>query len=444
MPHPPRGGRSAAAERLVRRIEQKRARLGVIGLGYVGLPLAVEFGHAGFHVTGLDIDEKRVRELMRGRSYIQDVPTDDVRRLVKDGRFVATTNFAELKKLDAVNVCVPTPLSKMRDPDVSYIVAAIEQVAKYLHPGMLVILESTTYPGTTDELILPMLVKTGLEVGKDFFLAFSPERVDPGNPKFNTKNIPKVVGGITATCTDVAVSLYRQRLEKVVPVSSPSVAEMVKLLENTFRSVNIGLVNELALMCDRLKVDVWEVIEAAATKPFGFMPFYPGPGLGGHCIPIDPFYLSWKARASGFEARFIELAGQINGQMPEHVVERVAMSLNQRGRAVKNSRVLVLGLAYKADIDDIRESPSLDIMETLRERGARIDYSDPYVPTFEFAGKRLRSVPVTPTNLRKYDCVVVATAHKAFPYGTILRSSRAIVDTRNAFKASRSTKITRL
>jgi len=429
---------------LIRKIENHSAQLGVIGLGYVGLPLAVELGHAGFRVTGFDIDEKRVAKLNRGISYIQDVPTHDVKKLVETGHFAATTDFSRLRKMDAVNVCVPTPLSKMRDPDVSFVVSAFEQVAKYLRPGQLLILESTTYPGTTDELILPMLAKSGLTVGKDFFLAFSPERVDPGNPQFNTKNIPKVVGGVTATCTDVAVRLYRQRLDKVVPVSSPSVAEMVKLLENTFRSVNIGLVNELALMCDRLKVDVWEVIEAAATKPFGFMPFYPGPGLGGHCIPIDPFYLSWKARASGFEARFIELAGQVNGHMPEHVVNRVAESLNARGKAVMGSRVVVLGVAYKADIDDVRESPSLDIMETLRERGARVDYIDPFVPSLELAGMRMRSVPLTAATLKRYDCAVIATAHQGFPWSMILRNSRAVVDTRNALKGKKSRKITRL
>ncbi len=399
---------------------------------------------AGFHVTGIDIDEHRVRELQKGRSYIQDVPTAQVRKLVKAGLLTATTDFGVIRRLDTVNICVPTPLSKQRDPDVSYIVSAAGQVSRHFHPGILVILESTTYPGTTDELLLPLFSKGGLKVGKDFFLAFSPERVDPGNPQFNTRNIPKVVGGVTAECTRVAVRLYRQRLETVVPVSSTQVAEMVKLLENTFRSVNIALVNELALMCKRLGIDVWEVIRAAGTKPFGFMPFYPGPGLGGHCIPIDPFYLSWKARASGFEARFIELAGYINGQMPEYVVNLVAEALNHRGRAVRGSRVLVLGVAYKADIDDTRESPSLDIMETLRERGARIDYSDPYVPTLEFAGARLKSVPLSPASLRRYDCVVIATAHRSFPYGTIARSSRAIVDTRNAMAGRLSTKITRL
>jgi UDP-N-acetyl-D-glucosamine dehydrogenase len=436
--------RSPAAERLLSRLDQRTARLGVIGLGYVGLPLAVEFAQAGFEVTGIDIDEGRVKELSRGKSYIQDVPTSEVRALVRSGHLKATTDFSVLRKVDAVNVCVPTPLSKQRDPDVSYIVAASKQVAKYLHSGMLVILESTTYPGTTDELILPLLSETGMKVGTDFFLAFSPERVDPGNARFNTRNIPKVVGGVTPTCTDVAVKLYSQRLERVVPVSSTQVAEMVKLLENTFRSVNIGLVNELALMCDRLKIDVWEVIEAAATKPFGFMPFYPGPGLGGHCIPIDPFYLSWKARASGFEARFIELAGYVNGQMPEHVVSRVAEGLNRRGLAVHGSKVLVLGVAYKAEIDDTRESPSLDIMEELRELGAKIDYSDPFVPTLSFAGRKLKSVKLTVDALKRYDCVVVATAHKQFPYSMVLRHARAIVDTRNAFKGKQSAKITRL
>jgi UDP-N-acetyl-D-glucosamine dehydrogenase len=435
--------RSAAGE-LLARIEGRKAHLAVIGLGYVGLPLAVEFGQAGFHVSGIDIDARRVGQLKRGRSYIQDVPTADVSALVRTGHFKPTTDFSVLRHVDAVNVCVPTPLSKQRDPDVSYILAAAQQVAKYLHRGQLVILESTTYPGTTDELILPLLRETGMKVGKDFFLAFSPERVDPGNPTFNTRNIPKVVGGVTAVCTEVAVRLYRQRLEHVVPVSSTQVAEMVKLLENTFRSVNIGLVNELALMCARLKIDVWEVIRAAGTKPFGFMPFYPGPGLGGHCIPIDPFYLSWKARASGFEARFIELAGHVNGHMPEHVVDLVAESLNRRGLAVRGARVLVLGVAYKADIDDTRESPSLDIMTTLEQRGARIDYSDPHVPTLAFGGRTLKSVPLTRAKLSRFDCVVVATAHKTFRFAEVLRWSKGLVDTRNALKGKRSAKIVRL
>lgn len=441
----PRGRKGRTpADRLLQRLDRKTARLGVIGLGYVGLPLAVELAQAGFRVTGIDIDARRVRQLQGGRSYIQDVPTPDLRAVVRSGHFSATTDFSVLRRLDTANICVPTPLSKQRDPDVSYIVAAVEQIRRHLHPGMLVILESTTYPGTTDELILPTLRSTGLEVGREFFLAFSPERVDPGNPMYNTRNIPKVVGGVTPVCTEAAVRLYRQRLEHVEPVTSTQVAEMVKLLENTFRSVNIGLVNEMALLCKRLNIDVWEVIRAASTKPFGFMPFYPGPGLGGHCIPIDPFYLSWKARASGFEARFIELAGHVNGHMPDHVVDLVAEALNGAGRAVRGSRVLVLGVAYKANIDDVRESPSLDIMEKLRERGARIEYSDPHVPSIEFAGRRMRSTPLTPAQLRRFDCAVVATAHDALPYANILRHARAIVDTRNAYGGRKSKKIVRL
>ncbi len=445
MPKPRKSSRAKSpAQTLETRIEKRTARLAVIGLGYVGLPLAVELAQAGFEVHGIDIDAKRVAQLNAGRSYIQDVPTADVRTLVKQKRFFATTDFSILKKCDTVNICVPTPLSKQRDPDVSYIVAAATEVARHLHRGQLVILESTTYPGTTDELVLPMLAESGLQVGKDFFLAFSPERVDPGNPQFNTRNIPKVVGGVTEACTRAAVQLYRQRLENVVPVSSTQVAEMVKLLENTFRSVNIGLVNELALMCSRLKIDVWEVIRAAATKPFGFMPFYPGPGLGGHCIPIDPFYLSWKARASGFEARFIELAGHVNGHMPDHVVDLVGEALNQQGKSVRGSRLLVLGVAYKADIDDVRESPSLDIMEKLRERGARIEYTDPYVPSIRFGGGVLKSVPFTAAQLKRFDCVVIATAHKNVDYSALLRWSKGVVDTRNALAGKRSKKIVRL
>ncbi len=434
----------SAADVLASRLDKRTARLGVIGLGYVGLPLAVELAQAGFEVFGVDIDESRVKQLNQGRSYIQDVPTADVRALVRQGRLHASTDFACLKKCDTVNICVPTPLSKQRDPDVSYIVAAAQQVQKYMHKGQLVILESTTYPGTTDELLLPMFSENGFQVGKDFFLAFSPERVDPGNPQFQTRNIPKVVGGVTPACTRVAVKLYEQRLEKVIPVTSTQVAEMVKLLENTFRSVNIGLVNELALMCARMKIDVWEVIRAAATKPFGFMPFYPGPGLGGHCIPIDPFYLSWKARASGFEARFIELAGHVNGHMPDHVIELVSEALNLRSRAIRGSKVLVLGVAYKADIDDVRESPSLDIMEKLRERGAKIEYCDPHVESIRFGGAPMKSVPFTAASLKRFDCVVIATAHKAINYSNVLRWSKSVVDTRNALNGRRSNKVVRL
>jgi len=435
---------TSPAGELATRIERRTARLGVIGLGYVGLPLAVEFGKAGFEVVAIDIDRARVAQLRRGRSYVQDVPHADVRSLVRSGRLRPTMDFGVLRNVDTVNICVPTPLSKQRDPDVSYIVAAAKEVARHVHRGMMVVLESTTYPGTTEELILPLLQESGMKVGRDFFLAFSPERVDPGNPKFTTRNIPKVVGGVTPVCTELACRLYGQRLDRVVPVSSTQVAEMVKLLENTFRSVNIALVNELALMCARLKIDVWEVIEAAGTKPFGFMPFYPGPGLGGHCIPIDPFYLSWKARSTGFEARFIELAGHVNGQMPDHAVDLVAESLNRRGRAVKGARVLVLGVAYKGGIDDTRESPSLDIMTTLERRGARVEYSDPYVPTLRFGGRRHRSVVLTPGRLRRFDCIVIATAHREFPYGDVVRYAKGIVDTRNALKGRRSPKIVRL
>ena len=429
---------------LEERFARRTTPVAVIGQGYVGLPLAVEFARAGFPVYGIDVDEKRIARLAKGQSYIQDVPTADLAPLVRQGRLKPTTDFSVLRRCGAVSICVPTPLSKTRDPDMSYVVAASEQVARYLHRDELVVLESTTYPGTTDELILPLLEKTGLKVGKDFFLAFSPERVDPGNPHFQTRNIPKVVGGITPRCTRVVAALYSQVMDKIVPVSSTRVAEMVKLLENTFRSVNIGLANETALLCERLGIDSWEVIDAAATKPFGFMPFYPGPGLGGHCIPVDPFYLSWKARSAGFEARFIELAGEVNGKMPEHVVRRVVQALNKRKRGVNGSRVLVLGVAYKANVDDIRESPSLDVMELLLEMGAKVEYADPHVPALEFQGHKLKSAPLTSTRLARADCVVLAAAHKDFDYGLILRSSRAIVDTRNAFKGKRSPKIFRL
>ncbi len=426
------------------RLSGRTARCAVIGLGYVGLPLAIEFARAGFTVDGIDVDGKKVKALQKGRSYVGDVATADVAAMVKSGRFRPTTDFRVLAKADTVNICVPTPLSKTKDPDVSYIVAAATEVARHLRPGQLVILESTTYPGTTDELILPLLTAKGGKVGKDFFLAFSPERIDPGNTQFQTRNIPKIVGGVTARCTKMAQALYAQTLDTVVPVSSTRVAEMVKLLENTFRSVNIGLANETALLCERLGIDVWEVIDAAATKPFGFMPFYPGPGLGGHCIPIDPFYLSWKAKLSGFEARFIELAGQVNGQMPEHVVRRVIEALNRSRRAVRGARILVLGVAYKADIDDTRESPSLDIVERLEEMGARVDYSDPFVPQLAFAGRLRRSVRLTPAVLRRYDCAVIATNHKEFDYRLVLAHVKAIVDTRNALKGRKSPKIVRL
>ncbi len=345
------------SETLRDRLRARTARTGVVGLGYVGLPLAVELAKAGFHATGIDLDARKVNAINDGQSYIPDVKTADVQSLHAEGKLDATTDFSVVRDLDTVNICVPTPLRKTKDPDMSYIVSAVEGIAKYLHPGMLIVLESTTYPGTTDEVVQPMLEATGLKAGVDFFLAFSPERVDPGNPTFQTHNVPKVVGGFTPTCSELAKELYGSAIQTIVPVSSTRVAEMVKLLENTFRAVNIGLVNELALMCDRMNIDVWEVVDAAKTKPFGFMAFYPGPGLGGHCIPIDPFYLSWKAKLTGVDPRFIELAGQINGGMPHFVVEKIAEALNRHQKSLNGSTVLILGLAYKRDIDDMRESP---------------------------------------------------------------------------------------
>jgi UDP-N-acetyl-D-glucosamine dehydrogenase len=427
-----------------RRVERRTARIGVIGLGYTGLPLATEFAKAGYRVTGFEIDEKRVADLNRGRSYIQDVPTREVRDLVRKGTLRGTVNFDELRRMDAIDICVPTPLRKTKDPDVSHILAAVSEIAPRLRRGQLVVLESTTYPGTTEELVRPLLEERGFSCGKDFFLAFSPERVDPGNPTYNTRNIAKVVGGVTRDCTRAAVALYATVMDKVVPVSSSQIAEMVKLLENTFRSVNIGLVNEIALLSDKLGLDVWEVIDAAATKPFGFMPFYPGPGLGGHCIPIDPFYLSWKAKQSGFEARFIELAGQVNGQMPYHVAGRVREALNARRRAVRGSRILVLGVAYKPDINDVRESPALDLIEILDKEGALVDYCDPYVPLLKYGGRARRSKRFSAATLRSSDCVVIITPHRAFDFALVARHARYIVDSRNALKGTRRRGVYRL
>jgi UDP-N-acetyl-D-glucosamine dehydrogenase len=424
------------------KIRSKTARVGVVGLGYVGLPLAVEYAQAGFNVTGIDLSEGKVERINAGDSYIGDVPSSALAPLAKSGKLRATTDFSVIRDLDTVNICVPTPLRKTKDPDMSYIVAACEEIAKYFHPGILVILESTTYPGTTDELVLPMLEKSGLLVGKDFFLCFSPERVDPGNTKFLTKNIPKVVGGTTPSCTELGRLFYSQALETVVPVSSTQVAEMVKLLENTFRMINIGLVNEMAVMCDGMGINVWEVIEAAATKPFGFMPFYPGPGLGGHCIPIDPFYLSWKSKQSGIEARFIELAGYINGQMPHFAVAKVQNALNDVGKAVKGSKVHIYGVAYKKDIEDLRESPALDIMHLLEKRGAIISYSDPHVPQIllEDGSFLTRDAEA----MKTADCVMIVTDHAAFDYKALVDEASLIVDTRNALKGFKSKKIVRL
>jgi UDP-N-acetyl-D-glucosamine dehydrogenase len=439
---------NTAAATLLERMRQRRARAGVIGLGYVGLPLAVEFGRAGVRTTGIDVDGRKVAAITSGRSYIPDVPSSHVAALRESGRLDATTDFSVIRDLDTVNICVPTPLRKTKDPDMSYVVAAAEQIAKHLHPGLLVVLESTTYPGTTAELLRPMLEAGGLRAGEDFFLAFSPERVDPANPTFNTRNTPKVVGGITPACGALAAALYSAAVDTIVPVSSTQVAEMVKLLENTFRAVNIGLVNELALMCDRMGIDVWEVVRAAKTKPFGFMPFYPGPGLGGHCIPIDPFYLSWKAKEAGFEARFIELAGHVNAAMPHYVADKVGEALNSHRKAVNGSSVLVLGIAYKRDIDDIRESPALDVMHVLHERGARVTYSDPHAPALQArdwaGGVDLTSVPLSAAEAARHDCVVVLTDHAAFDYGLVADAARLIVDTRDALRGVAGTHIFRL
>ncbi len=431
---------------LRRKIESREARVGIVGLGYVGLPLAVEFAGAGFSVTGIDIDPSKVEAVNRGESYVQDVPSPVLKPLVQSGKLRATCDFSAVAQLDTINIAVPTPLRKTKDPDMSYIVNACQEIAKHFHAGMLAILESTTYPGTTDELMLPMFERPDLKVGEHFFLCFSPERVDPGNPNFQTRNIPKVVGGITPACTQIGALFYRQALENVVPVSSTRVAEMVKLLENTFRMINIGLANEIALMCDRMGINVWEVIDAAATKPFGFMPFYPGPGLGGHCIPIDPFYLSWKTKQAGIEARFIELAGYINGQMPHFVVDKIQNALNDHSKPLKGARVHLMGVAYKRDIDDVRESPALDIIHLLGKRGARVTYSDPFVP-------RLRADGFLPADMEaidaekgaaEADCVVIVTDHKKFDYAGIVSRAKLIVDTRNALKGNTSAKIVRL
>ncbi len=423
----------AALTQLAKRIAKRSARVGVIGLGYVGLPLAVEFAKEGFRVTGIDLDPRRVKGVTRARSYILDVSSADLRQLRRSGRLRATSSFDALRQQDAIIICVPTPLRKTREPDMQYIVSATQEIAKRVRRGQLIVLESTTYPGTTDEVILPALTARGLKVGRDFCLAFSPERIDPGNPTHTTRTIPKVIGGLTPRCTQLAMALYGSAIHRTVPVSSAKVAEMVKLLENTFRAVNIGLVNEIALICDRLGIDVWEVIEAARTKPFGFMAFYPGPGIGGHCIPSDPMYLAWKVRVHGYEARFIELATQINSSMPEHVVNKVAQVLNDRRKALRGSRVLLLGLAYKKDVGDVRDSPAFDIARLLEERGADLLYHDPFVPSAELNGTVRRSIALTASALRQTDCVVVVTNHSNVDYGFVLRHAPVIVDTRNQY-----------
>ena len=431
-------------EKLIKKLVNREATLGVLGLGYVGLPLAVSYAQAGFKVIGFDLSRPKVDALNKGESYIIDVPTPELKEVVDKGLLIATTDMARLAEVDGVNICVPTPLGKTGDPDISYIQSAVDAIAAGLHDDMIIILESTTYPGTTEEVILPRLAEQGKEVGKDFFLAFSPERVDPGNPTFHTTNIPKVVGGVTPNCTEVARNLYAQIMETVVPVSSVRVAETVKLLENTFRSVNIGLVNEIALMCADMDIDVWEVIEGAATKPFGFMPFYPGPGLGGHCIPIDPFYLSWKAKQAGSETRFIDLAGQVNGFMPRHVLNLVTLGLNDRTRAVKGSKVLVVGVAYKAAIDDVRESPALDIMNLLDGRGADVFWYDPHVEKLPggIAGKRVDQWDAE--NLARFDAAVIVTNHPLVDHALLLETGILVVDTRNALKGHSSENLVKL
>ncbi|MGD0575719.1 MAG: nucleotide sugar dehydrogenase [Anaerolineales bacterium] len=420
------------AQSLIERFHSHTARVGVVGLGYVGLPLLDVLGHAGYRVVGIDVDEAKVQSVRQGHSYVEDVPSARIAELVQSGRVEATTDFSSIQSLDALSICVPTPLRKTGDPDLSFIVNATEEIARSIHPGLAVVLESTTYPGTTREILLPKFEGRGLKVGEDFFLAFSPERVDPGRKDWTTVNTPKVIGGVTPACLEVAKAYYGQAIRTLVPVSSAEAAEMTKLLENTFRAVNIGLVNEVAIMCDRLGLDVWEVIEAAATKPFGFMRFSPGPGLGGHCIPIDPLYLSWKLKTVNYTARFIELASEINTNMPRYTVQKVQDALNADHKALNGSRILVLGVAYKPDVADLRESPALDVIGLLKIRGAVVEYHDPYVPEVRHDSWRLECVTDLKMALRRADCVVIATHHSSYDWHQVLDESVLIVDTRNA------------
>jgi len=416
------------------KIRTKKARIAVVGLGYAGLPLAIEFSKAGFRVTGIDTNPQRCAQVNASKSYIEDISDADLKQATGDGKLVATTEAKQLSSCDVAVISVPTPLRKTKDPDISYIVEAVEAIREHLPTGSLVVLESTTYPGTCEEIIQPVFEKQGLEMGKDMFLAFSPERVDPGNTRFKTRNIPKVVGGITPRCTAVAVELYKTIVREVVPVSSTRVAEMVKLLENTFRTVNISLINEFAMMCGKMGIDVWEVIDAAATKPFGFMPFYPGPGLGGHCLPVDPLYLSWKARLMDIEAGFIDLSTRINSAMPQYVVSKVVDALNSEHKCVNGSRILILGVSYKRNVSDTRESPAAEIMHHLAEKGAEISYCDPLVPEFCCGGEVLCSQPLNPQVLSEHDCAVIVTDHDAIDIGLVVSHSQIVVDTRNATK----------
>jgi UDP-N-acetyl-D-glucosamine dehydrogenase len=432
--------------KLLMGINNRTASVGVIGLGYVGLPLVLEFIKAGFPVRGFDLDEKKIKILKQGGSYIKHIPAEKITSMNKTGRFLPTSDFSKIKTTDCIIICVPTPLTEYREPDISYVVNTTETISRYLRPGHLISLESTTYPGTTDEEMKPILERTGLKAGRDFFLAFSPEREDPNNPDFSTSTIPKVVGGYTAGCRKAADALYRTIVVKTVPVSSTKVAEASKLLENIYRAVNIALVNELKMCFERMGINIWEVIHASRTKPFGFQAFYPGPGLGGHCIPIDPFYLTWKAREYDFHTQFIELAGDVNTGMPYYVVGKVVDALNAKGKSIKGARVLLLGLSYKKDVDDTRESPSLKLITLLQKKGAKIDYNDPHVPkTIKLREYDLRmsSVPLTEKNLKKYDCVLISTDHSAYDYAFIVKHSRLIVDTRNATGKIRSNKIVR-
>ncbi|MCP4569684.1 MAG: nucleotide sugar dehydrogenase [FCB group bacterium] len=419
-------------KKLIDKIKDRTAKIGIIGLGYVGLPLAVEYGEGGFKVVGFDISKDKVKLINNGKSYIDDIPDNRVAPLIKSGHLKAVTDDKLMAQMDCVSICVPTPLSKTKDPDISYIMAAVSWLKKHLHKDMLIVLESTTYPGTTDEVIKPILEESGLKVGKDFYLAFSPERVDPGNAHYTTKNTPRVVGGTTPACTKMAKIYYEQVIPNIYPVTSTQAAEMVKLLENTFRSVNIGLVNEMAVMCRRMNMDVWEIIDAAATKPFGFMPFYPGPGLGGHCIPIDPHYLSWKLKTLNYYARFIELAGDINSHMPEWVIDRVTSLLNDHGKSVKGTNILVLGMAYKKNIQDVRESPALDVVELLVKLGAKVKYNDPYVPSIRMGKTTVKSSRLNAALMKKADLTIILTDHSDYNYQMIVDHSKLVFDTRNA------------
>lgn len=433
-------------ERILSRIASREARIGIVGLGYVGLPLAVAFAQEGFTVIGVDVDAVKVAALNRGESYVEDISSIVLEPLVNEGLIRATTDYADLAETDAVSICVPTPLRKTKDPDISYIIHAVDCLAGHLPAGegQLIILESTTYPGTTDEIVLPRFGQNGYQAGRDFFLAFSPERIDPGRTDYTVRTTPKVIGGTTPDCLDVAVALYGTIVDQPVPVSGTAAAEMVKLLENTFRAVNIGLVNEVALMCDKLGLNVWEVVDAAATKPYGFMPFYPGPGLGGHCIPIDPHYLSWKLRTLNYTARFIELASEVNSHMPDYVVTKVSDALNDERKAINGSNILVLGAAYKRDVGDARESPALDVIHLLRQRGGEVAYHDPFIPLVNFDGYSLSSSELTAESLAAADCVVVVTDHGVFDWEWIAGNARLIVDTRNAVAASGKARIVRL